>query len=227
MTLFHREERVCPRCHHEQEVTVWDRIDVAEDPDLKDLLLRNRLHSYDCEMCGETLTLNEAVLYLDPADGLAVYYSPLLTTAGPSPEWLAELNTQVQGLKGLPHKRLTADLKDLLEKIHLWDHNMDDRIFEILKLAFRARYKEENDANILRSYYLSGNDEIMLIQTEVEDQGWYSLQMPTELYLNAEKELGAMLGEDSSDWKLIDEAWALKMVAAGGQEEGEEGSAVD
>lgn len=251
MTLFHREERVCPKCRNEASVVIWDRINIDEDPDLKDRLLRKQLLTYDCENCGEVLTLCEPLLYMEPAAGLMVYLTPELeawqtaaaagtaSSAGGASEpggsggsaaaaglagvpeaWLAQLNRALGQMPGGRILRLVGSVNELIEKIHLADHRVDDRVMAVLKVALKARYRSDDGIDILRQYFLSADDDRMLLQTETADRGWYTLEMPAAIYDNAVRELTAQLPELDGRWSVVDEIWAVnwmnRLAEAGG-----------
>lgn len=234
MTLFHRGDRICPKCQNEASVVIWDRVNIEEDPDLKDRLLRKQLLTYDCENCGEMLTLSEPLLYMEPAAGLMVYLTPQLaewqtsesgqdTAPGDEPAeaaglagvpetWLAQLNQTLGEMPGVRNLRLVGSVNELIEKVHLSDHHVDDRVMAILKVALKARYRADDDIDILRQYFLSADDDRMLLQTETAGRGWYTLEMPVSIYDNAVRELAAQLPDLDGRWSVVDEIWAVRWM---------------
>ena len=110
LTQFHREIHRCPRCTYEQEVVVWDRVDVTAEPDLKERLLRKQLQTFDCENCGETLSVSDGLLYIDQENSLLIYRHPLFREAE------AELLVQKDGLDQL--NELVGDLSQW--QIYVW-----------------------------------------------------------------------------------------------------------
>ncbi|HHX37478.1 MAG TPA: hypothetical protein GX717_05810 [Clostridiaceae bacterium] len=217
LTHFHRECLQCPRCTYEQTVVVWDRVDGAAEPDLKERLLKKQLQTYDCENCGETLSVGEGLLYIDATEKLLVYRNPSfhdMTDAALLPTaWIDKLNTVIGDFSEWHTLRLVAHDNELLEKIHLQDHDLDDRLVELLKVALKTRYEEEQGNTIESCYFLGTDGDILLLQTETAEQGWYMLEMPYQLYFNAERELGAALPEMSGRWVMIDSRWASRYIS--------------
>lgn len=215
MTRFHRELRTCPKCLNEEEVVVWDVLDISADPDLKDRLLRRELHSFECANCGELLTNLAPLLYFDPESNVQIFCSPSVASLQNEGSLSEDLQTELREAIGTEHKgprmRLVPDLNLLLEKIHLFDHYLDDRVMEILKIALKTHYAAEENMRLRNLYFLSSNSEIFLFQAETEEQGWYSLEMPAELYLNAEETLLDQQSE-LDDWAVIDTAWAMQWL---------------
>ena len=41
----------CPKCGHEQEVSLFDSVNVGEGPDLKQALMRNQINNIHCARC--------------------------------------------------------------------------------------------------------------------------------------------------------------------------------
>lgn len=218
MTSFHREFRTCPKCMNEEEVVLWDRVNVAEDPDLKDRLLRRKLMSHDCANCGETLTNTTPLLYVDPNAKLQVFYSPTVFVLASElaaskidqlpPMLQEELNRAVGEIDESFQLRLVEDISSLMEKIHLTDCGVDDHVMEILKIALKRHYQTDEQLPLRRIFFLNANEDVMLFQAESEDDGWYSLEMPIDVYREAETTLKEAVPFEST-WALINENWAL------------------
>jgi hypothetical protein len=220
MTSFHREQLICPKCLNEAEVVCWDRVDVSADPDLKDRLLRRNLMSFECPNCGEFLTNANPLLYIDPAQRVQIFYSPTVAAleaelaadaaeAGVLPQALRdELQVLSEaGAETSDHLRLVAGINSLMEKIHLFDHGYDDRLMEILKIALKVHYFNEENMTLEQIYFLSTDDEVVLFQAKTAEKGWYSLEMSADIYQNTKENLVAQMPLESS-WALINEAWA-------------------
>ena len=216
LTQFHREIHRCPRCTYEQEVVVWDRVDVTAEPDLKERLLRKQLQTFDCENCGETLSVSDGLLYIDQENSLLIYRHPLFREAEAEllvqKDGLDQLNELVGDLSQWQNLRLVSGDNELLEKIHLQDNGLDDRLMEILKVALKVRYEEEQNNIIEACFFLGTDGDILLLQTETAEKGWYMLEMPWELYQNAADTLGSNLPDLSGRWTMIDQRWAADFI---------------
>lgn len=220
MTRFHKEDVLCPHCANEVSALIWDRVDVAEDPDLKLRLLKKELQSFECENCGERSILAEPLLYLDAGARCAYFYCPeheaLLKGSGRLPEnlalpGLAELLGPGAEAGGPWQLRLTCLYNDLIEKVHLRDAGLDDRLMELVKLALRTRLLEAQGVRLAECYFLAAEEERLFFQVRDEETGWNRFEGEREIYANAQSLLAEQLPEDGG-WRLIDADWALRFV---------------
>ena len=63
MSRHHIEKVTCPSCHHEGDFELWDSINTALDPEMKEKVLTQSIFLYTCPSCGETFRLNYQVLF--------------------------------------------------------------------------------------------------------------------------------------------------------------------
>lgn len=54
MSRYHIEKVTCPSCHHEGDFELWDSINTALDPEMKEKVLNQSIFLYTCPSCGET-----------------------------------------------------------------------------------------------------------------------------------------------------------------------------
>lgn len=124
---------ICPSCDGEFDLTVWSAVNGAEDPALKTYLLDGRLNQFECP-CGTQSSFEADLAYYDLERGYAVM---LEYTDYPRSVDLEEI---VFAPGEFPPLRLrTVDSWNaLLEKIHLFDAALDDRVVELMKLQLMA-----------------------------------------------------------------------------------------
>ena len=56
MSRHHIEKVTCPSCHHEGDFELWDSINTALDPEMKEKVLNKSIFLYTCPSCGEKLS---------------------------------------------------------------------------------------------------------------------------------------------------------------------------
>ncbi len=66
----------CPRCGHEQELEVWQSLNVTLDPELKDRLRAGEINAFTCAQCGHRAIYDEPILYHDMQLRFCVQYLP-------------------------------------------------------------------------------------------------------------------------------------------------------
>ncbi len=152
MTRFHRETVSCPHCLNEEEVIIWDLIDVSQDPDLEDKLLLKELQNFECQNCNHLYILERPLLYLNPQKKTAIYYAPTLQEIADAvrvngrlaPDLAAQLPLDFGLDFSTYHLRLVSSYNALIEKVHLLQDGLSDRLMEVVKLAVKTRLAEEN-----------------------------------------------------------------------------------
>lgn len=229
MSRFHKELQKCPHCTSEEEVVIWDLIVVEEDPDLKERLLKKQIQVVNCQNCGEEMILALPLLYVDNAKDLVFYYCPqyvdLLQSDSDSeqrrqsdgtnlPEELTAALDAVfpPGLNQMVMRIIPA-YNDLIEKIHMSDHELDDRLMEVVKIALKTRYLAEDDIRIEEIFFLSASEDTLLFQVFESERGWNTLEVYREIYENAEEALKSALA-DEGRWLQVDENYGMWLIKA-------------
>lgn len=221
MTRFHKDYVLCPHCASEESVVIWERVLVQEDPDLKERILKKDLQAFECSNCGETVIMAEPFLYIDNAAKQVFYYCPEYKDLLDDNRALVQTIPlpKASELLGLPEAeasdyrlRLLTTYNDLIEKIHLQDAGLDDRLMELVKLAMRTRLLEAEGKKLSDIYFLLAENEGMLFQVLEEESGWNSFETSREAYDNALKMVARDLPPDTG-WLLVDLQWALDYVS--------------
>ena len=208
MTSFHREYVSCPHCLNEEEIVIWDQIDAVTDPDLKDRLLRKTLQVFECRNCGRSHLLSQPLLYRDDDKKLLIWCDPQLQ-ASEAGNKLPDLLNQLP-VDGNYRYRLTLNSNEMIEKIHLSEYALDDRIMEIVKLAVLAWQKEE--IRIEQLFFLSAEEERLLFLAQGEDEKWYQLPVAAELYYRIDLLVTPLLPENRG-WQNINVDFAKPYFA--------------
>lgn len=139
------EKAQCPECGHEQEIKIWDSIDVDENPEAKEEILTNRLFLYECEECGFTAPKIQRCLYHDKEKKLLVYMVPDFDS-----EKAMKIRIMMQDMGNIIPEdrregyvcRIVPTANALKEKIMIRDEGLDDRIIELMKLYYMSQVKD-------------------------------------------------------------------------------------
>lgn len=215
-TAFHQVLAQCPVCLNEEELTIWDVIDVSTDPDLKEKLLRKTLQSLECRNCGHSTLIAAPLVYRDPKQHTLIECRPDL---GPD-DLLARAQELRQAGPTLwpqaaeiePYRRLVATVNDLIEKILAREQEIDDRALEIVKLAVRNHNASESAVDELRLVSVSQSELNFVMKLE---DGWFQYALPIDAYQNAKmilEQTDDRLTQDASDFALIDSAYAARIL---------------
>ena len=128
----------CPKCQHEQEVSLHESINLKDTPELKQALLSNQLNTVVCEQCKASFRVDKPILYHDPAHSVMIYLIPLNEESFEQGERkfvesLQRLNGKLPKESKMPDVCLVFSRIELVERIFLFDAGLDERIIEYIK----------------------------------------------------------------------------------------------
>lgn len=146
MDSFQTEKIICPKCGHEQEVKIYPSINSSLDTDIVEKILTNQLFCFECDECHEKTPLIYNSLYHDIEHGLMVWLMPEICD-----EHIKEMNDTAFQLQAFGmvnpnvkyRYRIVRTVNELKEKMAIEKENLDDRILELLKVAYLVQIAEQ------------------------------------------------------------------------------------
>lgn len=75
MTNLAYELIACPYCLDEVERAVFKEIDLAEDEDLRERILKKQINAYQCTNCGHEFVLARSLIVIDSEHQLVIHYA--------------------------------------------------------------------------------------------------------------------------------------------------------
>ena len=66
----------CPSCGVQQDVELYDAINVSTEPELKDALMLNQLNRVECPDCELSFRVDLPLLYNEPQNNMLIYWVP-------------------------------------------------------------------------------------------------------------------------------------------------------
>ena len=134
---------ICSRCREENKVTIYNSINVGEQPELKDAVLDGSAFVWTCPHCGTLNLLQYQTLYHDPSEKLMVW---LTRGSEELEEQVREAYSRLDGLEEYT-MRFVDDAGSLIEKIKIFDAGLDDRTMEMTKYVTRMELCENQKEN--------------------------------------------------------------------------------
>lgn len=141
---------VCPQCDAEQEVDLYDAINVQDAPALRDELMSNQLNAVVCPHCGFQYRVDKQLLYHDPENRVMIYWFP-----GKEEDYRKNRDLFVQTMQALdtalpdefdpPVVHLVFTRSELVERIYLLEAGLNERIVEYIKYMMYSRNIERLD----------------------------------------------------------------------------------
>jgi len=148
MSQKRTHEIACPSCGHEQQIELWDSIDVDGEPELRDSLLFNRINNVECEKCGKHFRVDKPLVYRDREQDLFIHYDPLVGSRT-LPEVEATFTAAMEEMNRLlpkdvpiPETGLVVEWGELVERIFLLEEGLDARLVEHIKYMLFQQNQE-------------------------------------------------------------------------------------
>lgn len=214
MSVHEKIEVTCPSCKAVQNFTVWDSINATASPPLKTRLLNGDLTLFKCETCGEHTHIDYPLLYHDMSRHLMIWLVPRDTAD-------KDVNDCIERYLGaIPtHRcRLVRSRNALIEKILIFDENIDDRVMEFYKMIVQEALKERGEFN--GTLFFEGRNkeskEKEMVFTCVSGKEAVSWSAPWEEFRSIADEIAAILPDESKElgqWLTVDRSYLQKLQA--------------
>ena len=140
---IHMKKVTCPSCHYEGNFELWDSINTALDPEMKEKVLNQSIFLYTCPNCGETFRINYPILYHQMEDLIMIYLVPESEVEKTYEMFYGE-NALFDFRTEKYLSRIVTSPNQLVEKIQIFDAGKDDRIMELVKLLATDSLLENN-----------------------------------------------------------------------------------
>lgn len=140
MSKYHTIFLECPACHRKVEYVYWDSVNTSLDPELKEKILDKSIFLCSCN-CGHEGFLFHPILYHDMEKNLMIQYVQPedVYDAIKSFDEFGKNEIISNGIKKI-RLRIVTDINYLIEKIHIFDMGLDDKIIEIIKCIYKKAY---------------------------------------------------------------------------------------
>jgi len=134
----------CPKCGEEMDASLYDSVNIEQDPALRDELMNNTLNAITCESCGFMFRVDKRLLYHDPDRRIMVYWFPgdEQKYADGQAEFVAAMQALNQTLPDSfdpPTIHLVFHRVELVERILALEEGLNERILEYVKYQIYSR----------------------------------------------------------------------------------------
>ncbi len=186
----------CPQCDHTQSVELYDSINVAQQPELKNTLFENRLNRVVCEDCDANFRIDKPLLYHDADRNILIHWMP--DNVASRDEILDEFDKSMEELRDalpedmeFPRVRLVFDRVELVELIFMVEAGMDERVVEYIKYTVHTQNMKRlspEKKQLLLNLQDSTADELLFAIQDVESKELEDLlRYPREAYHGVQK----------------------------------------
>lgn len=156
----------CPYCGREFEVETYQSIN-AEEEDLRDRCVSGDLFRVSCPHCKKEYMIQYPFVYLDRKHKFVLWISDREVPAS-----VRSISDPLD-LQGYRFRRVPA-LKELPEKIQIFEDELDDRLVELAKYDCFIEFvdnKKGNPEDITSIEYQRTENQVMKINVRTGDRG--------------------------------------------------------
>ena len=201
----------CPKCAHDQEFTSWHSINVALNPEKKAELKNGSLTRFTCAKCNHQTELNYPILYHDPKQQFMIW----MKGDGDGDE-SALSNLLIGDFLNAYRLRLVDSRNQLIEKSHVFDHDLDDRLLELFKVVVAANNKSLPEGDILFAGLGTGQSDAQELQFAVlSADGTKFIGTNRKAYDDFVEQLTPVANAQplvAGKWHRIDQAYATDLM---------------
>ena len=216
MSISEKQTIKCPSCGEISDLTVWESITAKDSPDLKSDLLKGKINIFSCAACGQKALFPSPILYTDDTKRLVISFSPQTDDAEKRKlfEEIKESSQKSGELENYPdyNLRFVTSYNELLEKILIFDNDLDDKVLEVIKLLVLA---QESDKMSQRACIFGKCDSgaIEFLVTDKKENMVYTSRVPRETYDTIKDQLAASgVKFKSFNWEMVDGDYAASLL---------------
>ncbi len=169
----------CPSCGMQQDVELYDAVNVSTDPELKQALLENRLNRVGCIDCDATFRVDMPLLYTDPENDIMIHWISEMEHLTQEQiiedfdQSLEQVNEMLPADIKTPTVRLVLTRVELVELIFMIEKGMNQRVVEYVKYSIFTRNAEKTDPHkfrLLLNVQDSTDEELCFVLQDVGSQ---------------------------------------------------------
>lgn len=202
MSKFRQDTFTCPQCGEDGPLTLWNSINVDQDPDARRRVEDLSVFEWTCPNCGKTCLVLHPCLYHDMSNEFMVWFAPD-----------GEVQDGAQ-FSQLDHYtlRTTHTPNEFREKVNILERHLDDRAVELTKLILIMQLSRDNvdivDV-IFHSIDTSGNFVFVLVHPDGVEQ---YLRLPSATYQKLAHDVREYLYTPTHGFQTIDLKWAKESL---------------
>ena len=221
MSMSHQETIKCPECGKDSEFTVWQSINTTLDPEMKSAVRNKSAFQFICPYCGHKANVDYGFLYHQMEDHIMIHYANSEENAQEIYKMLTEkdeANPMKDMLKDLITEkylcRIVRSQNQLLEKLAIFDAQMDDRIVEICKCLIYAQFLEKHpDSRDVELLMFTNEDKKHIVQIMNNEGSFGFAEISDDLYQSVKTHSEKDLTDLREDDPIIDRKWALTFMS--------------
>lgn len=203
----------CPECGETGDLPVYESVNVTREPDLKNAVLDAGLFTWTCPLCGKTVRVSYPFLYHDMKRRLMIHFEP---DGAQNSQELAYMTAASGLFRGTDYKlRTVQNYEQLLEKICIFDQELDDRVVELCKAVLIRELAQEHPELSIRRALIDVRDDRIYVAFIDIDEDVFAIELPDDLYNRLYDLAYDLIADTDTDtFQTVDTAWATRTLSA-------------
>lgn len=208
----------CPYCGAEGKCDYWTSVNATIDRRLKALLLDSRLNVTKCRKCGRELIIESEILYHDMKKEVMIEFLPAKDVSDRIERFMRiqKVMDPVRMIKPGSRYRLRYvwDRNQLMEKIRIFDADLDDRVMEVFKYGLSQSRGEGLGTTEPDALYFLSHDkarDLMLLERVRQDKK-ETISVLAAFYRDFVR-LMAVEDEEYLKWMIVDGEYGRQLFS--------------
>ncbi len=216
MSVNLKQSVKCPKCLQMNDVTVWSSITAKDSIDLKKDLLMGKINMFRCPSCEFTALMPHPMLYHDEDKKLMISFTPTDDVIAKEKMYqdiceASKESGELDNLEGY-NLRFITDYNELLEKILIFDNNLNDKAVEVIKLMILSQDIDKSEQRNCRFGKVCDDGIEFMVHDFIENQVFTST-VPMSSYETIYKNLlESGMKPYSFGWEIVDSTYATRLL---------------
>lgn len=207
MSKNHDVKYKCPYCGYVFDMTVYDAVNVQQDPDLRDRCVYGEIFQQECPHCHKQFLVQNDLLYEDPIHKFAIW-----VCAHDFGKMDIRAFTKPLVQKGYVLRRC-ATVKEFAEKIQILEDGVNDVMVELAKYDCFIEFvdnKKGKPEDITSIEYQRTENDVMHINVKTGDKGM-AFMIPTAMLEEEMNQKPERYKVDDSEMPLVNADWMVSL----------------
>jgi hypothetical protein len=197
---------VCPNCSTEGEKELKKRICIRENIDAKDDILSGAFFEWECPGCSQRFFIKNPFLYNNSEYRFMIYYIPDFEERTHKVPTL--IRTKKEYDTDSSTLRIATDYVSFVEKIRIFEADLDDRIVETVKLLYSKLTRQETGDPVYNMVFeCIDEDKALRFAVFLKEKDFEAI-VPYAVYEKTSNDFSHLLKSKINDeFIIVDQDW--------------------
>ena len=209
----------CPKCTTNVEAEQWTAVNGEKNPQQKLKILEGTLFKAKCKKCGHESSIGYPMLYNDTKQNYMIWLVYDEQEVKHVTDYFKKSKLEVsdsddsdETVDSQCRQRIVMSPEALREKIMIFDSGLDDKMIEILKLAYAKEAQRTLRNDNIAAAFFSNRDGEKRIEMYTEKGKAFVSNVSKAIYDEIEGKYGGKASYAEDRVYIIDDVWALNLL---------------